>query len=204
MKAKLGLFKNAYADPKKAAKTVGCEKHRKISMQVAGKSVTLFKNKKKTIPLKLNYTQRVLVITTLAKKLVPTTDPIQCPEMLLNAIKKNHPNAQGHFTTMSPTAQDISKCVELAKNADVVIMATANAILRSQQAALIKALVKELNSLKKPLVVVAMQSPHDIVEFPGIDTYLCTYELANDCMLAASDIIFGLCKPSGKLPVKIK
>ncbi len=81
--------------------------------------------------------------------------------------------------------------------ADVVIVATVNANFFTDQVAL----VEELQA--RPVVVMALTSPYDLLAFPQQPTYLTTYNDTLPLLDAAAKLLYGQIQPAGKLPVEL-
>jgi beta-N-acetylhexosaminidase len=52
-------------------------------------------------------------------------------------------------------------------------------------------------------VVLALQSPYDLLAFPEQPTYLTIYGDVPASIHAAAEVLFGQLRPSGKLPVAL-
>ena len=78
-------------------------------------------------------------------------------------------------------------------------MGTINAASQPGQTELVKAILQA----KVPLVVAALRLPYDIMAFPEIPVYLCTYSILEPSMTALAKALFGQIKITGKLPVMI-
>ena len=90
----------------------------------------------------------------------------------------------------SPTAADVSGMALLASQVDVMVVFTQNVDFDPSQAGLVNALPPEKT------VVVALQSPFDLLAFPTISTYLMTYSPLDAALDAACAAIFGALTPS--------
>ncbi len=62
-------------------------------------------------------------------------------------------------------------------------------------------LVNNMLNTNAPLIVVALKSPTDILDFPAISTYLATYGTTADQIRALVDILTGKLQPSGVNPL---
>jgi beta-N-acetylhexosaminidase len=196
-KEKLGLFARPFVEPKCADEIVGCEEHKKVARRLAEKSVTLLKNDGRVIPLASKGETKVLVVSVEPQKIGAAQDPVQAVDMLIKAVQAEYGRTEGKMLTLNPTSEEIAAAVKMAGDVDVVVVGTCNAILYARQIELVRA----LKATGKTIVVVAMESPYDIVEFPEIATYVCTYGCAYDAMAAAAKVIFGKLQARGKLPV---
>jgi len=117
------------------------------------------------------------------------------------AIRRFVPGARSFVFSQSPTAVEIADAVKLvlSSDVDVVVVGSYNAHLYEQQGALVNALL----DTGVPLVVVAMRNPYDIQMFPSVSTYIAAYGFRECTMRAVAELIFGLAKPKGRLPVSI-
>jgi beta-N-acetylhexosaminidase len=82
---------------------------------------------------------------------------------------------------------------------DLVIIGTIAAHMQPGQAEL----VNRLNQTGKPLIAVAMRTPYDILAYPDVKTYLCTYGILEPSMQALARVLFGKRPCTGSLPVSI-
>ena len=195
-KEKIGLFENPYADGEQAKQIVGCKEHREMLKAFADKSISVIREK--DLPLKSD--NKILAISVEPQKIAAAMDERQCVDMLPKAIKNHNENTTTFITKLDPDKEDIEKAVSLSSDADVIVFGSCDAILYPKQAEL----AKVLYDTGKKLVVVAMNSPYDIEEMDFIENYICTYGVASDWAIAASDVMFGKNNNRAKVPVNIK
>ena len=198
LKYRLGLFDNPYVNAALADEIVGCKEHRAISKEVASRSVSLMKNDG-SIPLQLEETKSILALSVEPQKIAAAMDSVQSVDMLLKAIKQCHQNTVGLMMNLKPTKQQIEKALSMAENADIIVVGVCNAILYREQ----KELVDRLSVTGKPVIVIAMESPYDIEEFPQIKNYICTYGVAHDSIASAAEVVFGKIQAVGIPPIKL-
>jgi beta-N-acetylhexosaminidase len=80
----------------------------------------------------------------------------------------------------------------------VVVVGTTNLFAYPEQVDLVKALAEE-----KPVAVVALRGPYDILSVPEVPAYLCAYDSREPSLTAAAEILLGERKPSGSLPAVV-
>jgi beta-N-acetylhexosaminidase len=154
-----------------------------VANRIAEQSATLLKNDQQLLPLRPD--QRILLV-------YPAFETELEP-----AIREYGTQIDAVPVTINPSQQEITRLLTAAGGADVIIVATANARRHPGQIALVESL-RDL-----PAVVLALQSPYDLLAFPGQSTYLATYGDVPASIHAAAKMLFGQYQPSGKLPVTL-
>jgi len=198
LKMKLGLFESHLSDGKKAEEAFKSKEARKAAIELASNSVTLIRDSANLLPLAAKG-KSVAVISPEPSKIAGAMDPVQSSDMLANAVKKIHHDVKDYLIPQDMTEETYERALDTAKSADMIILGTANAINSKEQVKLARAII----SLGKPTVLIALESPYDALEIPEAKTALCTMGFSADAMSVAAECIFGLCKATGKLPVKI-
>ncbi len=64
-------------------------------------------------------------------------------------------------------------------------------------------IVQYLYSRRPDLVCVALREPYDIVNFPMVENYICTYGYSDSQLIALSKLLYDNLIPTGSLPVTI-
>lgn len=183
-------------DEKYADSVVGTKEHMNLARKLAERSVVM--PCAENIPVKTH--KKMLVLSSTPTKIGATLDKRQCEEMLLNAFKKLNPDAVTQLFSRTPNKDEIEKLIALAKEADVIVLGTFNAILYEEQ---IK-LDRELKSLGKTVVNIAMESPCDIDVLDNVTDYVCMLGCAADWADVAAECVCGEFSAKGKLPVGVK
>lgn len=141
LKFKMGLFENPYVSPERARKIVNCESHRQLARQVAREGTVLLRNKG-ILPLSKNV-RRIAVIGPNADMMYNYLGDYTAPQRrdkivtLLDAIRKKVPHAVVDYAKgcaiRDTTRTDIASAVEIARKADVVILAVGGSSARDFQ-----------------------------------------------------------------------
>lgn len=192
LKQKQGLFKNPYVDENAVGNLVGTQQHRAAARDITNSTVTLVKNKDRTLPLRMNSGKKVLVTGYGA-----TYTGQDAVDELARGAQKYGVKADAFQTGFTPDEAAISEAVSRARGSDLVVVNTGWANEQQQQ------LVKALLDTGKPVVVAAIADPYDIALFPEAKTYLATYGFRPVSMQALARVLFGKVNPSGRLPVSI-
>ena len=93
---------------------------------------------------------------------------------------------------------EIASAVTAARDADVVVVGTFDALGDPPQAELVTALQRV-----RPTVAVALRSPYDILAYPGVAGFVCAYSGREPSLVAALDVMTGARPPQGRLPVDV-
>jgi beta-N-acetylhexosaminidase len=161
----------------------------RAALDLARGATTLLRNRG-VVPLR----GRVLAVS-------PTNADISFFEgqpTLGSVIAAKRPDAISQSLPLRPSAAEIGRVVKAARGADVAVVGTTNLFAYPEQVELVRALSKE-----KPVAVVALRGPYDILSVPEIPAYLCTYDSREPSLAAAAEVLLGERKPSGSLPAVI-
>ena len=239
-KFKLGLFDDPYVDPEVADQVVGRAEHVKLARQSAQEVITLLKNEGGVAPLDLNKYKTIAVIGPNADRtLLGGYSGVPKHEVrVLEGIKAKVGNRArvlysegckitigGNWNQDSVTPSDpaedrkqIAEAVEVAKQADIIILALGGNEQTSREAwglnhmgdraslDLIgrqEELVKAMLATGKPVVALLyngrpLSINYLVQNVPVI--YECWY-LGQENGHAVADVLFGDVNPSGKLPI---
>ena len=99
---------------------------------------------------------------------------------------------------LHPSASEIDRVVRASRAADVVVVGTTNLFAYPEQVDLVRALAKQ-----KPVALVALRGPYDILSVPEIAAYLCAYDSREPSLTAAAEVLLGERKPAGSLPAVV-
>ena len=241
-KFKLGLFDDPYVDPAEAERIVGCDDHRQLARQSAREVITLLKNEGGLAPLDLSKYRTIAVIGPNANRtLLGGYSGVPKHEVtVLEGIQKRVGNrakvlySEGCKITIGgnwnqdevvPSNREedrkqIAEAVEVAKQADVIILAIGENEQTSREAwglnhmgdrAVLdligrqEELVKAMLATGKPVVALLYNgrpnSINSLVQNVPV-IFECWY-LGQENGHAVADVLFGDVNPGGKLPITI-
>lgn len=115
-----------------------------------------------------------------------------------SVIVARRSDAVSQSLPLRPGGDDIDRVVTMSRSADVVVVGTTNLFAYPEQVELVKAIAKS-----KPVAVVALRGPYDILSVPEIPAYLCAYDSREPSLTAAAEVLLGERKPAGSLPAVI-
>jgi beta-glucosidase len=240
-KFKLGLFEDPYVDPDAAEKIVGCEAHRQLALRAARKTITLLQNTGSIVPLDLRKLKTLAVIgpnadrhllggysgqpkyrSTLLEGIRNRADSIN---ILYHEGCKITIGGSWHQDEVIPgdpeeDRRSIVEAVEVAKQADVVVLAIGGNEQTSREAWKLDhlgdrasldlvgrqdELVDAIAAIGKPIIAFLFNGrPLSIrnltQKVPAI--FECWY-LGQEMGQAAAEALFGDINPGGKLPITI-
>lgn len=226
LKNRLGLFEDPYKylpDNKTRDAIVFSDKHRTLARDIAKRSIVLLKNDKKLLPLpKKIRTLAVIGPMADSKEDQNSTwalfskpdDPVSILQGIKNAVdpKTKIISTPGCSFLFACDAKDIAKAVNLALQADYVIMALGEPTslvgedgartsldFPGHQSNLLRAIA---DTNKPVILLVSSGRPLTLMNAEKkADAILQTWHLGTEAGNAVADVLFGDYNPSGKLPM---
>jgi beta-N-acetylhexosaminidase len=183
LKARYGLLEWEPVALEGLAERVGTAEHRALVEAVAEEAITLVRDDADLVPLPSE--GALLVIAP-----EPAAD-------LIGAVQEHRPLAQGLVVAEDPSADEIAGAVAGAEGVAAVLVATRNAWQHPGQVELVRALAG------RPLAVLAVGTPYDLLSFPDVWTYAASYGAGGPALRGAARVLCGVVPPRGKLPVDL-
>jgi len=222
-KFELGLFEDPYrySDTVRERETVMKKEFLETARDISRKSIVLLKNEKQVLPLSKEL-KKIAVIGPLADSKRDMIGSWSAAGdwaksvTLLEGIKAKVPTAQILYAKGCNINDDstngFKEALQLARQADVVILAVGEAALMSGEAAsrtkldlpgIQQMLVEEIHKAGKPTVVVLSNGRPLTIHWmdENIPAILETWFLGTQAGHAIADVLFGDYNPSAKLPM---
>lgn len=161
--------------------------HLQVEKEAAAKSITLVKNNG-VLPLKAAANEKIVVVGSSATTLGAE-------------IQKHHSNVTVINTAVPLTASQLAT----AKTAKYIIVGTNTSTVsgRLPSASIMKLANQMIAETDAAVIGVGLRNPYDIMSYPNADAYLAQYGTRNVSFEASVNTIFGINKPTAKLPVTI-
>ena len=204
-KQQLGLDKNRLTDLSKLAQVLGSREHQQTAQRIIDSAVTLVRDEKKALPLKLAPEQRVLCIT-----LVDNHEGWQGStpgNTFLQGLLKRHARTTNAYVSERTSPAEFDLLKKLASFADVIIV---NGFIR---VAAYKgsidlsegeiSLLKTVSAMDKPFAFVLYGSPYMLSFVPELPSYILTYEYYPAAEEAALKAVLGEIEFKGHLPIEL-
>jgi len=239
-KFEMGLFDDPYVDVTEAERVAGCEAHRAVALKAAHEAITLLKNENHLAPLNLQEIKRIAVIGPNANRtLLGGYSGVPRHEItVLEGIKEKVGKRaevvysegckitiggswnQDEVVASDPGAdrKGIAEAVEVAKKADVIVLAIggneqtsreawglnhmgdrANLDLIGRQEELAKAMV----ATGKPVIVFLFNGRPLTINYltQNVPVIFECWYLGQESGRAVADVLFGDYNPGGKLSI---
>jgi beta-N-acetylhexosaminidase len=197
LKAKRGLFARGDAAPmEERLKAVGTPEHLATAAALSLAGVTVVKNDGGLLPL------APLPTLVLAVEPAAVTMADDAPAARLTigkALAELGCDVTELAVPLAGAAAMRGQALDMAGRYEQIVVATYNAHFDAEQ----QALVRGLLALGKRPIVVATRNPYDLLSFPDVPVYVCTYESRPSALRSAAKVLTGQAPASGKLPVSV-
>jgi beta-N-acetylhexosaminidase len=204
-KAWLGLDKNRLVDITKLDRVLGSAAHQRAARQIIEDAITLVRDKRDVLPLKLTPEQKVLFIT-----MVDNSEGWRdgVPGRAFYAgLAGRHPKTTNVYVTDKTSPAEFDLIRKLAAFSDVVIV---NGFIRvsSFKGSIDMTegeinLLKHFSAMEKPFVFVLYGSPYLITFVPELPSYVLAYEYYPGAEEAALKAVLGEIEFKGRLPIEL-
>jgi beta-N-acetylhexosaminidase len=182
LKAQFGLLDWQPLDPATSAERLKTAAHQEILVEAANRSVTLFSDGGGLLPLDPAEPLAVLY-------------PAELPQTGA-ALFTGQPDALNLPYPVSPDERSTRRLANQVGRRKVICV-TFDTHRYPSQATLVNLLPPERT------VVIAGQSPYDLLYFPQVQTYLMTYGISPYAMAAVQGVLFGNLIAQGKAPISL-
>ena len=204
-KAKLGLDRDRLVDIGKLDKSLGSGENQRTAQQIIESAITLVRDKRGDLPLKLAPEQRVLFITMVDNS-EGWRDGVP-GRAFFAALVKRHPNSINLYVTDKTAPAEFELIRKLAAFSDAVIV---NGFIRvsSFKGSIDMSdgeinLLKQLSTIEKPFAFVLYGSPYLLSFVPELPSYILAYEYYPAAEEAALKAVLGEIEFRGRLPVEL-
>ncbi|MGH2503145.1 MAG: hypothetical protein ACRDID_11575, partial [Ktedonobacterales bacterium] len=178
--------------------TVSAAAHRRLCERAYQRAVTLIRDDAGLLPARLPAQASVLVIAQPPAHVSQASDRRYDHASLVASVQRRHANSHGVVVGRGAGKTSLTAALELARGADLLILATLDASRDERQASLIRRLV----GVGRPIIALAASAPYDAATFAELPTWLTAYEYTPAALNAAVDAIFGLFEAQGRLPIE--
>jgi beta-N-acetylhexosaminidase len=179
-----------------ADRPVGSAPHRAAAQRISEASITLVKDERRLLPLK----RRKTLAVTFSPDVTSMVDESYAGSASLGAALAAHGlDVIDRTVPAKEAAAHRDSLLAAAAGSEQLVVGTYNARFNPAQTELVRA----LQALRKPLVVVALRVPYDLLEMPFVSTFVAAYESRPLALQSAAKALLGLIPMKGRLPVTL-
>jgi beta-N-acetylhexosaminidase len=208
-KARLGLHKSRVVPLDEVAKRVGGRTNAAVAQSISQKSVTLIKDERNQVPLRVPREASLLFLSLLD---YPANWRIAAPaRTFLPELRKRWPSIAAIELSDRSTPDEIELVRASALQYDAIVIAVfVRAASGSGRMDLSPALVKLLNDLgratsatPRPIVTVFFGNPYVAMTAPSLPAVLLTYDFYDLAEMSAVRALAGEAPITGRLPISL-
>ena len=193
---------------------VGSADHLALARDIAERAVTLVRDRQGLVPLRppSDGPWRIVVMTTRPVDLTPADTSSYAALGLADALREalvedgTPASVTSLEVPLDPDPAAIAVLCRAAAPATVTIVGSVDVLAHPGQARLVEALVAGGVPVAggAPVVAVAQRTPFDLLAYPGVGTYACTYGIQPPNLRAMADALLGRIPFRGRLPVRLE
>jgi beta-N-acetylhexosaminidase len=208
-KAKAGLHRSKVVSLDSIATTLGSRANQAVADEVSRRSVTLIKDDRNQVPLKMSKEAAVLYLSVLD---YATGWRIAAPSRtVIPELKQRWPNVTAIELSDHTTANELDLVRAMVPRFDAVVVSTfVRAASASGRMDLAPPLVRLLQDIaeqtaqtKQPFVTVMFGNPYTAMFLPDVPAVLLTYDFYDRAEASAVRAIAGEAPITGRLPIAL-
>ncbi|MFC2083927.1 glycoside hydrolase family 3 N-terminal domain-containing protein [Bacteroidota bacterium] len=191
-------------DINEALKYIDKKSHRRLSQEIAERSITLLKDENNLIPISPKKFKNIFCVTlsdTKFRNSLKQDFPFE--EFLLNQLD----NVNYYRLNLRSKKTHYRKALQIAKKSDLILLPLYINIWNNGNEKLLDdqhlEFIKSLKRLNKPLATINFGNPYLTSTLKDLPVLICTYSNTKVSQGAALDAIIGNVSITGKLPITI-
>jgi beta-N-acetylhexosaminidase len=208
-KARVGLHKTKLVNLDSVAAIVGARAHKAVAAEVSQRSITLIKDERNEVPLRLSKEAQILYLSALD---YPSGWRIAAPSRtFIPELRNRFPNVTAIELSDRTTPSEMELVRAMAPRFDAVIVGTfvraASASGRMDLAPPIVRLLQDLSrrtaESKKPFVTVMFGNPYTALFLRDLPAMMLTYDFYDLAEASAVRALLGETPIGGRLPITL-
>lgn len=200
LKYEKGLFFDRFVNLDDLHEKINTREHQFISDEIARSSITLLRNQGGIIPIRPHRHPKVTVLS-LAEDQSGSTG-----STFARAVRDYHPDVTFHVHDRRTSDADEERFLASMQNSDLVILAShitvrmgSNLQLNNRQ----RSFIDRVNSLGKPMAVIAFGNPYILSDLPNADVHVAAWSSVANQVQATASALFGASDIDARLPIGI-
>lgn len=200
-KAWLGIQESRYVAVSEVMEKVGSPASELTSKRIARDAITLLQNDNRALPISRDKNLKVGVA------ILSDTQNRDYGRDFLSLLREKYSSVSESYINESTNSDGITEALKRAKRSDVILLPT-YVSLGAWKGALrlsapVKKFIREVSSLKKPVIAISFGDPYIVSEMPRLPGILCAYTGVHTMEQAVVEALRGETDIRGKLPVTI-
>ncbi|MBI2222010.1 MAG: hypothetical protein HYU53_12490 [Acidobacteria bacterium] len=208
-KARVGLHRTKLVNLDAVASIIGARSHKAVAREVSQRAITLIRDERNQVPLKLPREAGILYLSALD---YPSGWRIAAPSRtFIPELRERYPNVTAIELSDLTTASEMELVRAMAPRFDAVVVSTfVRAASASGRMDLSPSIVRLLQDLsrrtaesRKPFVAVMFGNPYTALFLKDLPAVLLTYDFYDAAEISAVRALVGEAPIGGKLPVAL-
>lgn len=177
---------------------LGWAPHREAAAATARAAITIAHGAE-SLPLRVTSSDRLCLVSVKSGNLTPAETVGDGVTALVEQVRSRHAATTHLELEYGASEVDVDAITAACQGADVVVVATVNAVTDPSQ----RRLVARLDAMGRSPHVLALRSPVDAVHLTGARSIICSYGRRAVQTDAAVTVLFGEADARGRLPLRL-
>jgi beta-N-acetylhexosaminidase len=204
-KARAGLHRSKLVNLDAVATVIGTRRNRAVADEVSQRSMTLVRDEKNQVPLKVPRDAQVLYLSVLD---FPSNWRISAPSRtFIPELRKRWPNGTAIELSDRTSPSELELVRAMAPRYDAIVVSVfvraGSASGRMDLAQPLQRLLNDLGRGPRPLVTVFFGNPYVATFVPNLPAVLLTYDFYDRAEASAVRAIAGEAAIGGRLPIEL-
>lgn len=200
LKTEQNLFEDRFVEVESLKNRINTPENQAIADRIARESVTVLKNNIAGFPITKFNTNQVLLLAASDQENHPAGS------VLAREVRKYHPTVVYKELHSNTTAKEMDEILWEAEHSDLVITGsfiTTRAVDGGQFPEQMFEVLKQIENLSTPAMLLSFGSPYAVKDLPGFDAHILAWSSTEHQLRNTIPSIFGGSAISGNLPVEI-
>jgi beta-N-acetylhexosaminidase len=204
-KARMGLQRDRFTNITRLDSMIATKPHLKVARDIAENAITLIKDDKNVLPLKMQPSDRVLILNIYDS--ATGWREGKPGGVFIREFQARHPGSMAFEISDATTPTEFEVIQKIIPDFNMILINTFSRVVSYRGSINLTEnetfFLKQLSRINKPIVTTVYGNPYIPLSVPELPAFVLTYEIFPDAEVAAVEALTGEIPFRGKLPISL-